>query len=570
MTDRKIIPSLFCFFAAVVCFGQTQTAPQNPPTKPVPQQPATTAGAAQAAPANTTGTPPPPPATSGGQLTPPIQPKTPDVHTPPAVTLPPPPPGTSPENNAPLTADEAAQIALHNQPNVAIARAAVTIARGQVVQQQSGLLPSISFHQSYSKTDNFVVQHRNNGNNAVVTTSGTTGTTTAGTTGTTAGTTGTTAGTTGTTAGTTGATAGTTGTTAGTTGSTTTTNTTGGGTSTNFVGVANGGFSGGLTLNQLIFDFNHTRDLVRQAQAQERAAQHGYSKAQIDTILAVKDAYYVFVQDQNLVNVQQANVNAAQSSLDQAQASLNAGLGAPADVVNAKTNLANAVQALLEARQTALTARVALAQAMGIDPRTPIVPSTAGEPAEPTQDVNTLVDQALRDRPDIQQELELVRASGFAVSAARTANAPTLNLQVNAQNQGETNPLANQALTGALQLVWNFEDAGLTAGRIETAHGEAEQAKQDLILTTQSAISELSQAWVDVKTAEQRVDLAAVQVQNAQENYNLALGQYQAGVTVFVTVITAETQLVQAQADQVIAQANLSEARAQLTHALGH
>jgi outer membrane protein len=410
--------------------------------------------------------------------------------------------------NKPLTAEEAAQIALKNNPSIGIAHGQWTSARGNLVSQTAALLPQITLSEGYTRQETLRAS--------------------------------------------------------GGSGGTGSTGTTGGG------GGRGNGFSGSATLNQLIFDFNHTVDLVRQQEALARSAQHLYTKAQTDAILLVKDAFYTYVQDMALVQVQQANVASAQASLDLAQASLNAGLGAPADVINARTTLANDIQQLLQARATAVTARTTFTQDMGIDPRTPFTASNSTEPAEPAADINTLVNQALLQRPDVLAADEQVRAAQFEVSAAKTFNAPNFNLQVSLTNSGPRDPLANAGLSGFFGVTWPLIDGGEGAGRTEAAHGDLEAAKEQLRQTTLAAIQDVSTAYMNVKTDEERVTVAATQVENATKNVQLAQGQYKAGVTPFVTVITAQAAQVQAESDQATAVANLAQARATLAHSLGH
>ncbi len=327
----------------------------------------------------TQGTPPPPPPPANSQqgLTPPIEPKTSVAKNPPNVDVPPPPGGGAPVNK-PLTAEEAAQIALKNLPAIGIAMGQWVEARGVLVTQAAALYPQLSASQNYARQETL---HGNSGS-VLPSVGGTTGTGGTGTGGTGTGGTGTT----------------------GSNGS--------GTTATTKTGSQLAGYSGGVVLNQLVFDFNHTRDLVREDNALAKSAQQTYTKAQIDAIYQVKNQFYTFAQNEELVQVQQANVDSAQAALDLAQASLDAGLGAPADVINARTTLANDISALIQAEATATTSRFTLCVDMGVDPRTPIVPdiSTAStEPDEPTSDVNTMVMEALQQRPDILAAILQIR-----------------------------------------------------------------------------------------------------------------------------------------------------------------
>jgi outer membrane protein len=481
-------------------------------------QPAASTPAAPAPQAN------PPQATPG--QTPPIQPKTPAVVLPPQVAISPPPAGVVPSDvpNRPLTASEAAQIALRRQPSITIAAANVQAAQGRSQQTASGLYPSIGLSASNGRTDTFVSPSGNSSSG------GTSGGTTGGTGG-------------------------------GTTGSS------GGGRSSR--GGGGNGYNTSINLNQLLFDFNHTRDLVRASQANERAAQQGLTRAQSDLVLQVKQAFYAYSQNSRLVGVNESSVASRQSELDLAQARLNAGLGPPADVVRARTNLADAVSALIQARAQALISRITLAQIMGVDPRTPIVPSDSAEPAEPDADTNALTAIALRDRPDVKQAQENLRAAGFALSAARTANAPTIGLSVGLNANGPRNPLETQSLSAGLNVAWNFFDAGLTAGRIREARANETSARATLEQVTLSVVTDVTTAYVQLKSAEQRLVTADSQVQNALESLRLAEGRYRAGFATFIEVIDAQTALVTAQTNQVNARSTVDQARAALNRAIG-
>src|SRR5438067_3502750 len=85
------------------------------------------------------------------QQTPPIAPRIQATPLPPPVELPPPPTLPPDVPNRPLTADEAALIALRNQPNVIVARTGVTAAQGRTQQVRSGLLPNVSVSAGYTR-----------------------------------------------------------------------------------------------------------------------------------------------------------------------------------------------------------------------------------------------------------------------------------------------------------------------------------------------------------------------------------------------------------------------------------
>lgn len=330
------------------------------------------------------------------------------------------------------------------------------------------------------------------------------------------------------------------------------------------------GFQVAATLRQLIFDFNHTRDLVKQARALERSAGANLTRVQSDTVLQVKQAFYTYSQDMRLVTVNEANVRNAQSHLALAQARLNVGLGLPADVVRAQTAVADAIFSLNVARNAASTARVRLAELMGIDPRTPVEPADTNEPATAADDPNALTALALRQRPEMVQANLNVVAARYAVSAARTVNAPAISADAGLLQRGRDLTITgNNTVTVGVVLQWTPFDAGFTAGRVEEARGNLLTAEANLQSTRLAVTSDVAQAYLNLKTAEQRLVTAEAEVANATEAVRLTEGRYKSGLGTFLDLLDAQTALVTADTNRVNARSAVNQATAALAHAIG-
>jgi outer membrane protein len=472
-------------------------AQQTPPQQPVTQ--------------HDQGAPPP-----ARNQTPPLMPNVVQIPAPQHIAIP-----TGPANEAsrPLTADEAAKMALQVQPSLRLAQAQLLAAQGKVLVVRSGLLPTLSLSSTYGRT--VVVE---NGKvsfpPAVSTTSASNGSSGVGTS------------------------------------ESTTTGT--------FAGLTNT-----VTLHQLLFDFNHTRDLVRQAEAQQKAAKHNLTLAELNLIYAVKQAYYTYTQDQALVAVQKANLASTQAQLDLATAQVKTGLGAPANVVTAASAVGQASEALNLADQTATIGRINLALAIGVDPRTPIDTVAGEEPVPVITDMNGLVSLALKQRPDVLLAQESVRAAGFELSAARTTSAPSLSLSIGASAKGADTPVNSTQGALGLSISWDIFDGGLSAGARKEASADLMTAKSQLQTAGLTVVSDVTQAYVNLKTEEQQVIIAEASVKDAQEGVRLAEGRFRAGVAIFIEVTTAQATLVQAETALVNAQTSVQQCRALLRRAIG-
>ncbi len=443
---------------------------------------------------------------SAAQQTPPIAPKLQPAPLPPAVVLPGPEKAPPDVPNRPLTADEAARIALHNQPNIVAAAAEVTSAQGRTGQARSGLRPSLAVTSSYNKVQTIHTQGGGGG---------------------------------------------------------------GGVAQTGGSNVTQTGFFGSASIHQLLFDFNHTRDLLREASASERAANQNLTRVQADTVLQVKQAFYTLAQNERLVAVNESNVRNQQDHLALAQARLNAGMGLPSDVVRAQTAVSDAIFNLNVARNNAAISRVDLATAMGVDPRTPIQVSDQDEPITSVTDVGQLVQSAQLKRPEVLQAQAGLLSARFAESAARNSNAPSLAATLALSSRGtDALPGTDQLNIGAT-LTWSPFDSGLTAGRVKEARGQVDAARAALGSTRLAVTSDVSQAYLNLRTAEQRVTTADAEVANAQEGARLAEGRYRAGLGTFIDVTDAQSALLTARTNRVNAQTAVNQARSALSRAIG-
>jgi outer membrane protein TolC len=429
------------------------------------------------------------------QQTPPIEPKIQDTPLPAAVELP--SPGNLPSDipNRPLTADEAARIALRYQPIIGVAQSDVMIARGLQKQARSGLLPLVSISGGFSNTS--VLSNE-----------------------------------------------------------------------LGFTGPQGSEIETSASINQLIFDFNHTHDLLNQTEAQLRSTNANLTRVQADQVLQVKQAFYTYAQNQQLVAVNEANVKNQQNHLALAQARLKAGLGLPADVVRAQTAVSDAIFSLNTAQNVASISRVNLALLMGIDPRTPIQVSDTREPDTSVDDVQAMVNDALRNRPEMRQAEANVNAAQYGLKAAKSTNKPAIFANAGLNGRGNDFPLSS-SLGAGISIRWDIFDSGFTAGRVESAKGNLGVTESQFQATQLQVVSDVSQSYLNLKTAEQRVKTADAEVANAEESLRLIQGRYQAGLGTFLDVLDAQTALVTAKTNRINAITAVDQARAALAHAVG-
>jgi outer membrane protein TolC len=601
---RILLPAVFGLIPVCIMAQAAAPAPQPPPAAPPAaggaQNPAQPPGGQQP---SSLQTPLP------GQV-PPRNPRLAPLNTqestvPPALTFPKPPPAAGVPQR-PLTADEAAQIALHFQPNILTAKAALLAQKARTKQTASLLGPQLNGGLGYTRVWTLsgpTVVNTGRAFNAIgllpgstgspidvskaampigsggsstgsasTVLTGPTGTSTSGpATGsvTTSSLSGTVivsggSGSTGPAGSTTGATR------AGSSSSSTSTPASSTPSSSASVGAPiSQGTLAELTVSQLIFDFNRTRDLVSQSKALERAFRQDLNTQIYTDVFLVKQAFYQYVLNLNIVTVNEQEVANRQTELDTATAQYNVGIGQPGDVYTAQTAKAEAIQNLIVARTVAEEARINLALLMGIDPNTPITPALSSEPHIEDAGILALTTQALQQRPELLAAQATVQAYKYALSSAQKGNLPSVQADGEILSSSDQFFPQNDYAAVGVSLSWDLFDYGLTRGRVQEQSANVSSAQSQLASELLQVRSDVASAFVNVQNAKLRIDSAQADVANAEQSVNTALARYRTGVGEFQAILTAQDFLFTSRTNLTNALGVIPQFQAQLEYAVG-
>ncbi len=324
-----------------------------------------------------------------------------------------------------------------------------------------------------------------------------------------------------------------------------------------------------LTLKQLLYDSSHTLSLFHEESSLQKAALYTLQAQKSDTAYLVSQAYDNAVLAQQTEQVQEENVANREQQLALSQARLKSGIGLPSDMVNAETALAQGQVLLSTAQMNTRNALVNLALQMGLDPRIKLNIASANEPIPVISNVDDLTSQALQSRPDINADKAIVMADKNALSVARTNNDPTLNGDVEVLGRGNSLPPGTGDLLAGVSVSYSPYDGGYTAGLIQQAKADIASGNAQLLSLQQQVISDVSNAYVNLMSAQERASLANAEVVNAQQSVNIADGRYKEGLGLFQDILTAQAALVSARLDQVNSDLSVQLAIAQLHFALG-
>ena len=340
-------------------------------------------------------------------------------------------------------------------------------------------------------------------------------------------------------------------------------------------------FSPGLELDYTIFDFGRRLDEIAVSRNNLLAANFAFNDTHRRIIFQVMAAYYRVLNTKGNEDAAEANLKNAQTVQQAAEARLELGLATLPDVLEARSAAAQADYDLQAALGASEIAHGDLATALGVSPTIPLqVESIQGLniPQDLAVTVETAIDRALAQRPDLMERVAQLRAATSEVKAAKTAYLPTLSLEgtgglsktYGEQNQSPGVYSANQEFWDAhLSLTWNLFDGFARESRLARAKAEQKQAAAEVDAMRDQVENEVWSAYSTARTALRQQKAAAALLESASSSYNAALQSYNYGVRSQIDVVSAQRALAAARTADVNARTQLLTGMAALAFQTG-
>ncbi len=281
---------------------------------------------------------------------------------------------------------------------------------------------------------------------------------------------------------------------------------------------------------------------IRGARATEKAVSLNLENGRRQVLFGVARAYYGAAALKETLGVSQRLLEIAQRQEHDAQVRYGAGAIAKVGLIRAQIDRARAEEDVKRTRAQYLSAKVALAALLARD--TAFEVTSPPEPALPSADLDTLVSQAIRDRPDVEAARVQVKAEQENRNANRSRYLPDVQafgrfLWANQKGLNQK----NDAWYYGIQAQWTIFDGGLresdireSSARVTEAQARAEGAAVQTRQQVTTALLDLEQARANAQKSREQRDLAA-------ENQRLVDVAYRAGTATAVEQADATAQL---------------------------
>jgi len=327
-----------------------------------------------------------------------------------------------------------------------------------------------------------------------------------------------------------------------------------------------------LSLSWVLYDFGARDGHITSARHLLDAAAATASSVSQQTVLNVVQSYYGVVAAEAGLGAAKTTEAADARSLEVARSLREGGAGTRADVLQAETAFDQAVLARVQAEAAAKSSRGTLSVTLGLPADETVTLAPEAVPAEApilTARMADLMAEAMRQRPDLAAALAQRDSAEANVTVARAAGRPSISISAGRDLIDTTGiPHQNYSLIGVNVTVPIFTGFNVAYGvRQAQAVLEASEANADQVRLGVSL--GVWNAYYALESANQQLTVTSGLTKTAEENEQVALGRYQAGVGTIVDVLTAQSAAALARQTRISAELGWQVARAQLALALG-
>ena len=336
------------------------------------------------------------------------------------------------------------------------------------------------------------------------------------------------------------------------------------------------------------FGFGPNLRYLHIAKTNKKVSDIAFRAQVIATVTQICNIYWDLVAAYETAQVNQRSVDFANETLDKSRKQLELQAIPQTDVLKAQSDLATRQQDLTVARtnleQQELYMKNAITRSLD-DPileEMPVVPvdKIAGDTEAPARSVQDMIADALKNRPDVQEQVLQLQNSELSRKTERNALLPSLSVYGYLTGQGYSGPLSPTApsgtttpsngYSGALENAFNYSSPEYQVGlqlaiplrnrvakadqyRTELEYRQSqvglEEKKKSVRIEVRSARFALEQGTGRVDAAREARDLAQKMLDIAQKEQKLGAGSNQQTLAAEHDLAVAENAFVTAETD---------------------
>lgn len=332
-------------------------------------------------------------------------------------------------------------------------------------------------------------------------------------------------------------------------------------------------FSNGVTVDLPLYTGGLYEGQIDNAKLGKTDAQETILKTEQATKYSAIEGYYQLLANKELQGVYHEAVDNLQGHLDNVQAQYNVGTKAKVDVLSSDVSLANAKTTALTADNAVAISESNLNNILGLPLETKLNLADHQLPFDTYNiSLQEATDYAMKYRPEVLQAALAVQTAENNIDIADASNKPTVKVSGGNNWNDNTFPgidANKRSWNIGASVTYSFYDGGATKAKVDQAKQALLVARETEQKTREAVQLEVKRAYLNIRSAAQKVEETQTVVDQARENYRIQNIRYQAGVGINLDVLDAQLSLNEAQVNHIQALYDYNVGIAKLEQVMG-
>ncbi|MGA2363561.1 MAG: TolC family protein [Candidatus Aminicenantales bacterium] len=303
-------------------------------------------------------------------------------------------------------------------------------------------------------------------------------------------------------------------------------------------------------VNQLIYDFNRTKEAVNLSRSQVESAADRWEILKRDLAFQTCQLFHSIVFLQDTIRVQTETIKTLDDHLAVARKKLEAGTATELEVLNTQVRLVTAQNQVVDLNDALEKQMLGLRRLMGIEDQTPLELQGGFKYEPQALDPEGLVREAEQTRLETKAVQDVIRSADIQIRLAELSDRPSLSVNVLAGWKSGYIPNLN---------VWKLNYVAAVQANVPIFNGHlarSMKAEAEANLRTLRDRSsdvegmvrmEVLQAAADVKAAAQKLESVEINVVRAKKALEYARSRYEAGTVTNLDLLDTEDAYAQAE-----------------------
>jgi outer membrane protein TolC len=324
-----------------------------------------------------------------------------------------------------------------------------------------------------------------------------------------------------------------------------------------------------ISMTQKIYDFGRTAFAVAVARDNLDAANYEILSVADEIILNIRSFYYSSVAANKILEVSKESVNQQELHLKQAKGFYQVGRRSKIEVTKAEVDLANAKLTLIKSENDTKLAKAKLANAIGMTGSFDAPLDDAIEFVELKLEFDKAIELASKHRPELLKMIAQENSYKNKIYQAKASWYPTLNS--NAAYGYTNNRFAfNRIAWGwGVSLDFDIFDGGNRDYSIIESQDNLRYISATRERLWQQIYLEVQEAYLKLEESRRSIEVLEKTLDQATENFKLAQGRYEVGVSDNLEFTDARLALQEAKNNLIKSILDYFIARAKLEKAIG-